>query len=336
MLARRRPHDPERRAHRAIVGPSGSGKTTLLRTIIGSVGRWRAASCGAAGLRLAYVPQVETVELELPGDGGRVRAHGPTHASARCRGRAARSARRSRRCSSASRSATSRERHIRELSGGQQQRVFVARALLRRARTRCCSTSRPRASTRASATSSSTCSATSTTRGSTIVLTTHDLNGIATHLPRARLPQPARHRRRCAGRGADARHARAHVRRVAWTCSCTTASASSSTRRTTQASRRAIDTPRTRRSVIEQLLEPYHYEFFRNGLARRHDRRRALRSGRRLRRAARHELHRPRALARDLRRLRRERAARRQLPHRRRALGRRLGARDQRASPGSA
>ena len=82
--------------------------------------------------------------------------------------------------------------------------------------------------------------------------------------------------------------------------------------------------------MIEQLLEPFQFEFFRNGLAGRDARRRAVRAGRRLRRAAGHELHRPRPVARDLRRLRGQRAARRQLLPRRRHLGRRLGAGDQR------
>ena len=82
--------------------------------------------------------------------------------------------------------------------------------------------------------------------------------------------------------------------------------------------------------MIEQLLDPFPFEFFRNGLDRGDDRRRAVRAHRRLRRAAGHELHRPRPLPRHLRRLRRQRGARHQLLPRRRRVGRRLGAPDRR------
>ena len=49
-----------------VVGPSGSGKTTLLRAVLGTVtpvaGRiWR-----RPGLRVGYVPQVETVNWSFP------------------------------------------------------------------------------------------------------------------------------------------------------------------------------------------------------------------------------------------------------------------------------
>ena len=116
------------------------------------------------------------------------------------------------RCSIASTSPSSRGRHIRELSGGQQQRIFVARALLGRPELLLLDepTSGVDARIRheilhllgdlAQA-------------GLTIVLTTHDLNGIATHLPRLVCLN-----RRVIGLGPPAEvltpdDARAHVRR---------------------------------------------------------------------------------------------------------------------------
>ncbi len=74
------------------------------------------------------------------------------------------------------------ERHIRELSGGQQQRVFVARALLRRPDLLLLDepTSGVDARIRHELLH---LLAELNEEGVTIVLTTHDLNGIATHLP---------------------------------------------------------------------------------------------------------------------------------------------------------
>ena len=69
-----------------------------------------------------------------------------------------------------------------ELSGGQQQRVFIARALLSRRRC-CCWTSPRQASTCAPATSVLHLLADLNADGLAVVLTTHDLNGIASHLP---------------------------------------------------------------------------------------------------------------------------------------------------------
>ena len=214
VLQRRRPVDPGGGSLVGVVGPSGAGKTTLLRAIIGSLPAGRRASVTrrrrpAGRLR----PAGRDGRLELPGDGGRVRAHGAAARRLPAVGERGRSAR------------------------------WHARA--RAARDRRSSPAGTSASSRAGSSSASSsrgrCSAepdllvldepTSgvdarirheilhllgdlNDEGLSIVLTTHDLNGIATHLPRARLPQPARRRGRRAGRGADARDARADVRRA--------------------------------------------------------------------------------------------------------------------------
>lgn len=170
-----------------LVGPSGAGKTTLLRTILGAVdiyhgdvfvdGRPLTRARPAAG----YVPQLETIDWNFPvtveqvvlmgraGDGwlpwnsraDREKAHsvmerlGIAHLA---------------------------KRQIRALSGGQQQRAFLGRALL--------------SSPEMLLLDEPTAGVDIKTRddilhlldelnheGVTIVMTTHEINAVAAHLP---------------------------------------------------------------------------------------------------------------------------------------------------------
>jgi ABC-type Mn2+/Zn2+ transport system ATPase subunit len=114
-----------------VVGPSGSGKTTLLRVLLGTLDPAAGTAHRASGLRVGYVPQLQTVSWDFPVTVAQcvLMARRPAHvwpwptreeradvAAALDRlgiGELA-------------------DRHIRELSGGQQQRMFLARALVRR------------------------------------------------------------------------------------------------------------------------------------------------------------------------------------------------------------
>src|SRR5688500_5423405 len=49
-----------------LVGPSGSGKTTVLRAALGAIRPSQGQVRRADGLRVAYVPQIETVNWDFP------------------------------------------------------------------------------------------------------------------------------------------------------------------------------------------------------------------------------------------------------------------------------
>jgi ABC-type Mn2+/Zn2+ transport system ATPase subunit len=165
-----------------VVGPSGSGKTTLLKLLGGGLDPSLGSVESSPSLRIGYVPQVDTVNWYFPvtvdevvlmgssagrrlglryGAEERDRAHALLHDLG---------------------IGHLEPRHIRELSGGQQQRVFVARALMAdpnlvlldepmagvdvKTRQDVLATLRDIAE-----------------RGVAVVLTTHDLNSVAAHLP---------------------------------------------------------------------------------------------------------------------------------------------------------
>ncbi|MBP9621298.1 MAG: metal ABC transporter ATP-binding protein [Candidatus Microthrix parvicella] len=180
-----------------VVGPSGSGKSTLLKAILGMVKPLAGSVYRRPGVRVGYVPQVETVDWSFP----------VTVAECVLMARARRSGGGFRRWApwpdrtermevdavlARLGIAELADRHIRHLSGGQQQRVFVARALLGRPELLLMDepTSGVDVATRheflhllRDLNQPGPSSRDQHEDGLAIVLTTHDLNGIATHLP---------------------------------------------------------------------------------------------------------------------------------------------------------
>ncbi|MDQ3681061.1 MAG: metal ABC transporter ATP-binding protein [Actinomycetota bacterium] len=164
-----------------IVGPSGSGKTTLLRAVLGTVRPVAGTVRRQRGLAVGYVPQLETVDWNFPVTVSEVVL------MARTRGRVlpwAGPVERREAGAVLERLGIAElgRRHLRELSGGQLQRVFIARALLRRPQLLLLDepTSGVDVRTRHDVLH---LLADLNADGLAVVLTTHDLNGIAAHLP---------------------------------------------------------------------------------------------------------------------------------------------------------
>jgi zinc/manganese transport system ATP-binding protein/zinc transport system ATP-binding protein len=172
-----------------VVGPSGVGKTTLLRAMVGVVPRTlgrlsvdgREVGKGTTP-RVGWVPQLETVDWNFPA----------TVREVVLMGRWSRSPWRPWPSDEDRRLVANllerlgigglAERHIRELSGGQQQRVFLARALIGDPLLLLLDepTSGVDIKTRDDILH---LLADLNGDGITIVLTTHELNSVAAHLP---------------------------------------------------------------------------------------------------------------------------------------------------------
>jgi zinc/manganese transport system ATP-binding protein len=173
-----------------LVGPSGSGKSTLIKAILGLVRPWggeiwfggKLLKPGVAPPKVGYVPQVETVDWTFPVTAEEVVMMG-LYQKQRLLPWYSQSDRTAAKLL-LDRVGVAHVAHqpIGDLSGGQQQRVFIARALV----------GKPEIVLLDEPTSSSDLRvqhellhllADLNQQGLTILLSTHDLNSVATHLP---------------------------------------------------------------------------------------------------------------------------------------------------------
>ena len=164
-----------------VIGPSGSGKTTLLRLVLGNLRPTEGVVRRRADLRIAYVPQVETVNWNFPITVSEVVL---MSAGAKWYRQRATKSEHKRVAELLDQLGLGgfEDRHIRELSGGQQQRVFLARALHREPELLVLDepTSGVDVRTRHEVVHLLT---DLHRNGTSVVLSTHDINGLAAHLP---------------------------------------------------------------------------------------------------------------------------------------------------------
>lgn len=168
----------------ALVGPSGAGKTTLLRLILNLVRPSSGQiSCRSnPALRIAYVPQLETVDWNFPVTAEEVVLMGLTQQSGRWPWPRKSDRQKAHEILEQLEIADLAQNHIRDLSGGQQQRVFLARALIAQPELLVLDEPTTGVDMRSSENVFHLL-AHLNHDGMTILLTTHDLNMTAAHAP---------------------------------------------------------------------------------------------------------------------------------------------------------
>lgn len=177
----------------AFVGPSGAGKTSLLRLILGTLHANHGTVCinhnsrqtfneRLRAPRIGYVPQLETVDWNFPVTVSQVVLMGRTRNASIWPW----PSRDERRMMGETLERLGLDglgdRHIRDLSGGQQQRVFLARALISQPDLLVLDEPTSGVDLR-TAESVLHLLADLNKQGMTILITTHDLNAAAAHLP---------------------------------------------------------------------------------------------------------------------------------------------------------
>ncbi|MCP4359293.1 MAG: metal ABC transporter ATP-binding protein [Chloroflexi bacterium] len=168
----------------ALVGPSGSGKTTFLKLILQLLrpSHGQLYCRGNPPLRVAYVPQLETVDWNFPVTVEEVVLMGLTQRSGRWPWPRKTERKRALAVLEQLEIAPLAPNHIRDLSGGQQQRVFLARALIAEPDLLVLDEPTTGVDMRSSE-SIFHWLAHLNQQGMTILLTTHDLNMAAAHIP---------------------------------------------------------------------------------------------------------------------------------------------------------
>jgi zinc/manganese transport system ATP-binding protein/zinc transport system ATP-binding protein len=172
-----------------IVGPTGSGKTTFLKIILGLLppisGEVKVSGVSVYGnkkIPVGYVPQVETVDWDFPVTVEEVVLMGRCKEKAFLPWNSKKDRQDAKNLLERLGLGELAKRHIRALSGGQQQRVFLARALI----------SNPALLILDEPTAGVDIKTQHNVlhllgelnkEGMTILLTTHDLNAVAAHLP---------------------------------------------------------------------------------------------------------------------------------------------------------
>lgn len=173
----------------ALVGPSGAGKTSLLKLILGTLQPTRGEICihgqalnGRPAPQVGYVPQLETVNWNFPVTVEQVVLMGRVSRSGLWPWPSAETKRKMRDTLDRLGIGELAQRHIRDLSGGQQQRVFLARALIAEPDLLVLDEPTTGVDMR-TAENVLRLLADLNRSGITILMTTHDLNAAAAHLP---------------------------------------------------------------------------------------------------------------------------------------------------------
>ncbi len=173
----------------ALVGPSGAGKTSLLKLILGTLQPTHGEICihgqalnGRPAPQVGYVPQLETVNWNFPATVEQVVLMGRTTRSGPWPWPNAETKRKMRETLDRLGLGDLAHRHIRDLSGGQQQRVFLARALIADPDLLVLDEPTTGVDMR-TAENVLRLLADLNRAGITILMTTHDLNAAAAHLP---------------------------------------------------------------------------------------------------------------------------------------------------------
>ena len=171
-----------------LLGPSGSGKTTLLRTVLGAVDIYEGevlvngVATSKKRPRVGYVPQLETIDWNFPVTVQEVVMMGRTMENRLFPWYRKEEKELAAEMMDRLGILGLANRHIRELSGGQQQRVFLARALI----------SSPQLLLLDEPTSGVDIKTRDDVMhllhdlnhdGVTIIITTHEINAVAVHLP---------------------------------------------------------------------------------------------------------------------------------------------------------